>query len=46
MGARSRRKGAAGEREIVRFAKASGLDARRSWELWRSYAPRRRPWER
>ena len=36
MGARSRTKGAIGEREIVRLARAAGLDAERTWQTAQS----------
>ncbi len=35
-GKRSRRKGAAGERELVRLARAAGLSAERTWHLAQS----------
>lgn len=42
MGARSRRKGADAEREVVRLARAAGLPARRCWELAQSPDPTER----
>ena len=42
MGIHSRHKGKAGEREIVKLARAAGMEARRTWETAQS----RDPWLR
>lgn len=45
MGARSRQKGAAGERDAVALCRAAGLDAKRAWWLARAEKPEHRKYD-